>query len=63
MYNWNGEGYVESNEYKVPASFADALTLTVMATTTNGDETSNNDSNYTIDLEAVNFVWQGAAIN
>lgn len=37
------------------SSFADALTLEVSA--------HDGQTNYTIDLEAVNFVWQGAKIN
>ena len=54
-YNWNGEGMQESESYEVDSSFADALSLEVTA-----DDGSNT---YSINLEPVNFVWQGAEIN
>lgn len=61
IYSWNGDGYKTDNTYKVDSSFTEPLTLTVMAVDDDYSET-NTPYTYTIDLEAVNFVWQGANI-
>lgn len=55
-YNWGGQGFTSEGTHSVDSSFADALSLEVKATDDSGTE-------YTVDMEAVNFLWQGAAIN
>ena len=49
-YNWNGEGFTDSNLRHLDSSFIDALSLTVRANDGNGNH-------YTIDLESPNFMW------
>ena len=56
QYNWNGEGLQDSDTYQVDSSFGDdPLSLVVSA--------QDGNSSYEIELEAVNFIWQGASIN
>ena len=55
-YNWAGQGFTSESKHSVDSSFADALSLEVKATDSTGTE-------FTITLEALNFLWQGAAIN
>jgi hypothetical protein len=55
-YNWNGEGYTKDrNTYEVDSSFTSTLTLSVQA--------HLSASEVSIDLEPLNFVWQGAPVN
>lgn len=56
QYNWNNEGYGDSATYEAGSDFQDALSLSVKAI--------DGDSNeFTITMEALNFIWQGETIN
>ena len=56
QYNWNGEGFQASDSYAADAALGDsALSLSV--------KVNDGTTDYTIDLEPVNFIWQGASIN
>jgi len=55
QYNWNGEGFNSKDSYSVGSSFSNALTLYFKA--------NDGTNDYTITLEPVNFIWQGAEIN
>mgnify|MGYP000123771809 CR=1 FL=1 len=48
-YNWNDEGFQGENTRTVDSSFSDALSLSVKA--------SDGSTDFTIDLEPLNFVW------
>lgn len=56
QYNWNGEGFGDSSTYQVGSDFEYVLTSEVKAIDGDGNE-------YFIAPEALNFIWQGAAIN
>ena len=51
QYNWNGEGYSDSNTYTVKATsgIAEANTLTVKA--------SDGTNDFTVTMEPFNFTW------
>jgi alpha-amylase len=56
-YNWNGEGFTSSKTYAAGSALGGkALSLVVKAT-------DNAGVDYTITMESLNFIWQGAAIN
>ena len=54
-YNWNNQGYTDMNTYMASGEDVDAVPLTVKATDGDANE-------YTITMEPVNFIWQGATI-
>lgn len=57
QYNWNNEGFVGSSTYQADSRLgAQPLSLVVKAVDNDGTE-------YTITMESVNFMWQGAPIN
>ena len=51
QYNWNGQGYGDSNVYSVRATsdIKESLTLTVKA--------NDGTNDYTVSFEPVNFTW------
>jgi len=55
-YNWNGEGFTDSDAYSVGSDFTDSLSLQVRATDSDGNQ-------YTITPEALNFIWQAEEID
>lgn len=56
-YNWNNEGYTSSSTFSAGSNIGtNALSLIVKATDNDGEE-------YTITMEPLNFIWQGATIN
>ena len=54
-YNWNDEGFVASNTYAATSKLTEALSLTVKAKDDKGTE-------FTITLEAPNFIFQNPEI-
>jgi len=57
QYNWNSEGFQSESTYQAGSGLGDdALALTVKAIDGDGKE-------FTVTMEAINFIWQGAAIN
>jgi len=56
QYNWAGQGFSSSSTHSVDSAFKDALSLVVKATDGAGKE-------FTVELEAPNFIWQNPTIN
>jgi alpha-amylase len=55
-YNFGGKGFQSSKTFAADSSMADALSIVVQATDSNGET-------FTQTLESLNFIWQAEKVN